>query len=200
MANDSADAGANPGVLAGAPDQLTGDRVRLRRYRWSDATQVLAVLQANRDHLARWLPWAASPATDVSVAAFLSGAIDGYGSRAADYAITEPGPDGDGVESSYLGSMSLMDRIGPGALEIGFWLDEAHTGRGLVTQAARLLSDAARQLPGIQRVEIHCDGANRASAAVPERLGFRLDRVEPSERRASHESGRSMIWVDDRVR
>jgi len=203
MANDAAEAGANPGALAGAPEELIGTRVRLRRYRWSDAPQVLAVLQANRGHLARWLPWAGNEFTDVSVAAFLSGAIDGYGSTAADYAITEPVTDAGGeaaggeADGPYLGSMSLMDRIGPGALEIGFWLDHAHTGRGLVTEAARLLTAAGLALPGIERVEIRCDGANRASAAVARRLGYRLDRVEASEARTSNQSGCSMIWVAD---
>ena len=49
----------------------------------------------------------------------------------------------------------------------------------------------------MERVEIHCDQANHLSAAVPERLGYRLDRVEPDEIRAPGESGRSMIWVCD---
>jgi RimJ/RimL family protein N-acetyltransferase len=45
------------------------------------------------------------------------------------------------------------------------------------------------------RVEIHCDEANVRSAAVPRRLGYRLDRIEDDRVSAPGDLGRSMIWV-----
>ena len=48
---------------------------------------------------------------------------------------------------------------------------------------------------GLGRVEIHCDEANHRSAAIPRRLGYRLDRVEDDAIAAPGESGRSMVWV-----
>jgi RimJ/RimL family protein N-acetyltransferase len=47
----------------------------------------------------------------------------------------------------------------------------------------------------VRRVEIHCDEANTASAAIPRKLGYRLDRVIAHEPEAPGESGRRMIWV-----
>ena len=178
------------GVL---PEQLVGDRVILRRYRDGDAETLLAVLAANRARLGQWLPWALAPPSSESVRAFLDGAVGGFGLATADYAITlavDPA-------HPYVGGCGLIDRVGPGALEIGYWLDGGQTGRGLVTDAAGLLTRAALALPGVTRVEIHCDQANRSSAAVAERLGYRLDRIEPDEIRTPAESGRSMIWVYD---
>jgi len=46
-------------------------------------------------------------------------------------------------------------------------------------------------------VEIQCDEANTASAGVPRKLGYRLDRVENHEKEAPGERGRRMIWVCD---
>ena len=177
------------GVL---PNRLVGDRIVLRAYGWSDVPVLLTVLAANHERLARWMPWAQEPPTEQSVHDFLEGAIDGFGQASADYAITLA--DGD---HAYVGGCGLIDRIGPGGLEIGYWLDGAHTGRGLMTEAAGLLTAAGLALDGVERVEIHCDQANRASAAVPARLGYRLDRIEPDEVRTSAESGHSMIWVYD---
>ena len=57
------------------------------------------------------------------------------------------------------------------------------------------LTAAALALPGVERVEIHCDEANRRSAAVPRRLGYRLDRIEADHVSAPGDLGRSMIWV-----
>lgn len=114
-----------------------------------------------------------------------------------------PSPDGscnygifDG-EGTVLGAIGLHDRLGPHAVEIGYWCHAAHTGRGVITRAAGTLTRTALALPDIDRVEIHCDEANVRSAAVPRRLGYRLDRIEPSEVRAPAETGRRMFWVRD---
>ena len=65
-------------------------------------------------------------------------------------------------------------------------------------RSAAALTDVAFTLPGIDRVEIHCDEANTASAAIPRRLGYRLDRIEDEPVTAPGEHGRTMIWVRQR--
>lgn len=102
------------------------------------------------------------------------------------------------AEGTLLGAIGLHDRVGPRTLELGYWCHVSHTGRGVITRAADALTRIALTLPGIDRIEIHCDEANIRSAAVPRRLGYRLDRVEPREVRAPAETGRGMFWVADR--
>ena len=171
------------------PDELRGTTVTLRRYRLSDRDALLEVLAASHEHLRAWMPWAQSPPTEESVLEFLRLATERFGGDAADYAITIP------TTGRYVGGCSLMRRIGPGALEIGYWVDVRSIGRGIATDAARLLTAAGLAVDGVARVEIHCDEANTRSAAIPERLGYRLDRVEPDEIATPSETGRSMIWV-----
>ena len=79
-------------------------------------------------------------------------------------------------------------------MEIGYWTWRRYPAR-LGTAAARALTPVALALPGVTRVEIHCDEANHASAGVPRKLGYQLDRVEAHEREAPGEQGRRMIWV-----
>jgi ribosomal-protein-serine acetyltransferase len=43
---------------------------------------------------------------------------------------------------------------------------------GLATTAARLLTDAACTVDGIERIEVHHDEANIVSAGAPQPLGF----------------------------
>ncbi len=62
------------------------------------------------------------------------------------------------------------------------------------------MTATALALPGISRVEIHCDAANAPSAAVARSLGFRLAREEPHPFEAPSESGRRMIWTLERGR
>jgi ribosomal-protein-serine acetyltransferase len=56
--------------------------------------------------------------------------------------------------------------------EVGYWTRAEYLRRGVATRTAKLLTDAAFTVPGITRVEIHHDKANRASAGVPRKLGF----------------------------
>jgi RimJ/RimL family protein N-acetyltransferase len=105
----------------------------------------------------------------------------------------------DAAESQLLGGIGLHDRVGPGGWDIGYWVHIAHTGRGVATTAAAALTDVAFSLPATERVEIHCDEANTASAAVPRRLGYRLAYVRGHRQTAPAESGKRMIWVMSRA-
>ncbi len=104
-------------------------------------------------------------------------------------AVTLPG------SAELVGGMGLHTRRGRGTLEIGYWIAAAHTRRGYATAGARALTDAAFALPGVERVEIRCDEANQASAAVPRRLGFTLEEVIDRPAAAPAETGRGMIWA-----
>jgi RimJ/RimL family protein N-acetyltransferase len=101
-------------------------------------------------------------------------------------------PDGE-----FVGTIGMHRRAADDAVEIGYWIASAKTRRGYATAAARALTPVALELSGTRRVEIHCDVANTASAAIPRKLGYRLDRVEAHEREAPGERGRRMIWVWD---
>lgn len=98
-------------------------------------------------------------------------------------------------EDELIGVLGLHRRVGPDAAEIGYWLRPQYVGQGHLTRAAQVLLDAALALPDVRRVEVHCDEANVRSAAVPRRLGFRLDRVEDDGIAAPAEVGRSLVWV-----
>ncbi len=175
------------------PDELRGETVTLRRYRLTDGAAVKDAIAASLDSLRAWMPWAQSAPTDESVTAFLQPAIEHFGGDApANYAITlrETG--------QFVGGCGLMPRIGPGALEIGYWVHIAYRRRGIATESARLLVNAALALPGTLSVEIHCDQGNIASAGVARTLDFRLDRVVPDALDAPAKTGRSMIWTTER--
>ena len=96
------------------------------------------------------------------------------------------------------GGCGLHRRAGPSTLEIGYWLHPSFTGQGLATTVARLLTDAAFALPGIEQVEIHSDKANAASAGVARRLRFDFLGETPDEATAPGETGIDCAWRMDR--
>ncbi|GAA1356073.1 GNAT family N-acetyltransferase [Streptomyces beijiangensis] len=167
---------------------LTFDQVELRRWRASDLGTLDRVVVESLAHLRPWMPWAASYDSDTTAGYLDRAEKDWESGEAYNYAITTAG--------SVIGSCSLMRRIGPGGLEIGYWLHPGWTGRGLVTMAARALLRQGFELAETDRIEIHHDEANQASGAVPRRLGFtEVERLlVPEGPATSGDSGIDVIW------
>jgi RimJ/RimL family protein N-acetyltransferase len=94
-----------------------------------------------------------------------------------------------------IGGFGLHRRIGPGGIEIGYWVHVDYAGQGYATTAAQALTQAGLALDDVTRVEIHTDEANVKSAAIPRRLGYRLDRVFEREPEAPAECGRIQVWI-----
>ncbi len=65
---------------------------------------------------------------------------------------------------------------------VGYWLGAAFTGRGIMTRSLQAVIDWAFTERKLIRIEIQSSIENRASCAVPERLGIRRESI----RRQSH--------------
>jgi RimJ/RimL family protein N-acetyltransferase len=166
----------------------------LRRWTNADAPSMLTAVHESFDHLHPWMPWAAErPSLRVEQEFIARTSREWADGTTFAYAIFDPS------ESTLLGSVGLHGRVGPGGWEIGYWVHVDHTGRGIATTSAAVLTGVALSFPGTERVEIHCDETNAASAAVPARLGYRLDRVQDAEKTAPSESGKQMIWIMTRA-
>ncbi len=176
---------------AAPPEELRTGRLVLTRVRPADLDEVTAAVDASLPELAPWMPWAQDPeGTREGTAAFLAGAWDRWAAgEEFSYAVREPG--GPAVR----GVVGLHARIGPGALEIGYWVRTSDTGRGVASEAARALMEAALALPGIGRLEIHCDEANVRSARVAAGLGHQLVATRDYAGDAPGDTGRLQIWA-----
>ena len=63
--------------------------------------------------------------------------------------------------------------------ELGWWLAEAHWGRGITTRVADALVERAFANPEITRVYAPIHAGNMRSMRVAEKSGFRLEGVQP---------------------
>ncbi len=57
-------------------------------------------------------------------------------------------------------------------MEIGYWLSQDVNGNGIMTRAVERVQDLCFERGGANRVEIRCATENKASRAIPERLGY----------------------------
>lgn len=159
----------------------------MRRWREQDAPALHQVVQESIEHLRPWMAWVSDGYPPEAATAFIaSTAGDWVKGTAFNYAIV--------VSGRLAGAASLMARVGPGGLELGYWLHPDQVGRGVATRAASLLVAEAFRA-GAQRVEIVTDVANTRSAAIPKRLGFTVvDRRPPQEPVTSGEDGLDVVW------
>lgn len=149
------------------PDHLAGPRgVVLRRWLPSDAVALATAVTESLEHLRPWMPWIAQEPMSVEQRIRLMGDWDRDWAAGGDTVM------GAFVDDRVVGGAGLHRRIGPDGLEVGYWIHTRFTRRGLATLVSALLTDAAFELPEIQRVQIHHDKANVASGGVPRKLGF----------------------------
>jgi RimJ/RimL family protein N-acetyltransferase len=155
--------------------RIVTPRLVLRCWQPSDAQRLHGVVAANLAALRPWIPWAARE--PLSLADRIESLRQARGrfdlDRDHSYGVFDPG------EQAVLGGGVLLTRAGPGAREIGYWLDQAHAGQGLATELAAALSRVAFEVARVDRVEIHCEPENARSAAVARRLGYRHEATLP---------------------
>jgi len=179
------------------PEHLLHENVELHRWRETDADLCFRLVSESLEHLRPWMPWATPGYGLADAADYVRRCeADWAAGTAFQYLIVAGSvPVGSVPAGVPAGSAGLMARIGPGGLEIGYWVHPASTGRGVATAAAAALTEAALALPGIDHAEIHHDQLNLASGRVPAKLGYA--HVETREHRfelAPGDSGKTEIW------
>lgn len=146
------------------------DALGLRPLQAVDAAELYAVVEANRDYLARWMPWAAGQdlaATEKFIAETEAQVARDDGFQAA------IAPAGQIIGVAGFHSIDWINRN----TSIGYWLAEHAQGKGTMTTVVRALVSHAFSEWNLHRIEIHCAPANHRSRAIPERLGFREEAV-----------------------
>ena len=172
------------------PERIEDPPIVLWRYRGGELQALFEAVATSADHLSPWLAWASVEPLEQRLGDFISHSVEAFGRRDNyNYAIWNL------AETTLVGGAGLHLRLGPGRIEIGYWVRAGWLRRGIASAAARALTTAAFQLTGMEEVHIHCDEANVASAGVPRGLGFRLRRTIDDEVSACAEVGRSMEWA-----
>jgi ribosomal-protein-serine acetyltransferase len=155
-------------LSAAQPLALPGEYA-LRRFDERDADELYALIERNRDELAKWLSWAQQPSaqgTREYVARVASGESEG---RRVQRAIV--------CRETIVGDVGLFIERENATAAIGYWLDLDHRGHGVMSAAVRELARHGFGELELHRIEIRTDVLNAASRAVAERLAFRFEGV-----------------------
>ena len=149
--------------------ELVRQNVRLRPFRREDASPAFALL--SDDRVSRALLWDGPSSVEALADSYdamgLPGAVGGSGGyHFAIEAVAAPG---------IIGEISARPIVHPLQLDIGYWLGVPYWGRGLMTDAVRLVAYFSFQHLDAVRVYATVFVGNTGSRRVPEKCGFALD-------------------------
>jgi RimJ/RimL family protein N-acetyltransferase len=171
-------------------ETLTHGPAILRRWRAGagPAAELAQAVTQSAGLLRPFMPWARGEYGLADAEQFLDSCEQGWEAGTEfSYAIRCAG--------ELAGGAGLMTRIGPGGLEIGYWVHAGYVRRGLATAAAAALTAEAFTLPGIARVVIRHDELNVASGGIPRKLGFTFVCSEPgSDSRLDGTEPTDLVW------
>ena len=154
----------------GVSARIETERLVLRCWSEEDASQLREAIDISLDHLREWMPWAMAESRSIEVTRELLRGFESKFKAGEDFVYGVFKRD----ESEVIGGSGLHPRIGAGGLEIGYWIRVDRTRKGYATETARALTEAGLGIPGMERIQIHCDPQNVGSRRVPEKLEFRL--------------------------
>jgi ribosomal-protein-serine acetyltransferase len=142
----------------------------------ADAKELHRLIEANRAHIAAWLPWGAEQKL-ADTLEFIQGTraqLEGN----------------DGFQVAILIDDRIAGVIGytgvnweERSTSIGYWLAAEHQGHGTMSAAATALTNHALSAWELRRVTIRVATENARSRAIPERLGYREETVQPKAQR-----------------
>lgn len=148
--------------------RIETERLVIRCYQPADAELLYNSLNCGTEHLMQWLPWAKTEPLGIEEQIDKLRMFRAKYDAGQDYIMGIFNSD----ESELLGGTGLHPRIGNNAMEIGYWLSASHLRKGIITESTQALVRVGFEVEQLQRIEIHCDPNNTASANIPHKLGF----------------------------
>lgn len=132
-----------------------------------DGEEIFNFVDRSREYLREWLGWVDATKTVSDIQSYQQMMLEKFAKReAVDTAIIYNG--------KFVGKITLFNidwHLKKG--EIGYYLDEAYQGSGIMTRAAKGMLDIAFRNYGLEKIEISAAVMNHKSRQIPERLGFK---------------------------
>lgn len=147
------------------------EELQLHLLQMQDGGTLFQLVQDNREHFRRWLPWVDSIVSPVQYQSIISSWLRQY-------------YDNNGFHLGIRYRHHLIGVIGLHSIDwfnkqtsIGYYLGKGFEGKGIMTRSLKVLLDYLFRYLHLHRVEIRCGINNHKSRAIPSRLGFKEEGI-----------------------
>lgn len=149
------------------PLEIETPRLKLVRPNKELAQAMFDAVQADRERLARFLPWVEDPKTVADEEKYIAGVHEEWAKQET-FAWTMFTKD----RQEFIGNIDIHAVITKNLRgEIGYWCVSRFEGQGLVSEAVGAIEKVLFEC-GLHRIAIHCSTHNDRSAGVAKRLGY----------------------------
>jgi ribosomal-protein-serine acetyltransferase len=145
-----------------------GGGLVVRTYVVDDAQELFELVDANRARLRPWMVWEPATTAVDDTRRFIERALAAGSDQ-----------EGNGIwlDGVLIGGAGLSVDTLANSGEIGYWIDTAHEGRGIITRVCERFFDFAFDELGLHRMELQAASSNARSRSVADRLGMTLEGV-----------------------
>jgi ribosomal-protein-serine acetyltransferase len=145
--------------------------IELQLLQIQDSTELFQLVQRNRSHLRKWLPWVDSMVSSLQYQTIIPEWLKQYANNNGFHA----GIRFKGKLAGVIG-LHFIDWYNK-QTTIGYYLGKEFEGYGIMTRTVKALLHYIFSHLFLNRVEIRCGVFNDKSRAIPERLGFVMEGV-----------------------
>lgn len=150
---------------------LIDDELLLRTLQPSDANDLFDVVEASRTHLRPWMPWVDMNTRAEHTLQFIQQSIVSQHNQSA-MAL------GIMYQGKMIGSMGMHDWDHTlNKAQLGYWISKDFEGRGIINNCLKGFIGFLFGKVGLNKIEIQFVVSNRRSAAVAERLKFKIEGI-----------------------
>jgi ribosomal-protein-serine acetyltransferase len=151
---------------------IIDDRQFLERLNLSHVEAIFTAIDQNRKFLRKWLPFVDFTQKQIDTERFVKSILEKTSTNRDEVYVIW-------YKHEFAGLIGFkdIDRIND-KIEIGYWLIEKMTGKGIASAATRKMVNLAFRNMEMYRVQIRCGVGNDKSSAIPRRLGFSFEGIE----------------------
>lgn len=150
------------------------EHIKLRAVRENEAGVLFERTDDSREYLAEYLPWVDKTTSPADSLDFIrrtqqeraGGSQYGFGIY---------------YDDRLVGHISLMHLSDGQEPEIGYWIDQSSSGRGITTKAADRVTQFGFETLKLQEILVKAAVTNVASNKVAQKLGYELSSTEKSD-------------------
>ncbi len=152
---------------------LQNAQILVRPHDVQDIDPLYVAIRESVAEISPWLPWCHAAISMEEVAAFVEFSRAGWADKSQyQFVIC------DILSGSPIGGISLNHLVKPNRLaNMGYWVRTSATGRGVASQAVKLVASLGFKELGLTRIEIAAVPNNVASCSVARRVGAKLEGV-----------------------
>ncbi len=151
---------------------IVDKKIKLEPLKYSHAFQIFQAIDNNRSFLSPWLPFVQQTYSQDDTESFVRSVLSDTSHPKDEVFVIW-------YDEYFAGLLGLKDTDSLNLkTEIGYWLIESMTGKGIMSKSVKTLVDYVFSVMNMNRVQIKCGVGNDKSSAIPKKLYFKYEGIE----------------------